>query len=71
MAYSYRKGAAITYMREDGGPGPGETVTYSASDGWQVEIQDQGCVEVTGYLKNPVPPSLIIPWHRIWQISSI
>lgn len=71
MGYSYRQGAIVTYTRDDGQPGPGASEKFSAAEGWKVEIQDEGCVEITGYLKKPVPPSRAIPWHRIWEITSL
>ncbi len=71
MGYSFRRGAIVTFVREDGQRGPGESYRYPASEGWKVEIQDEGCVEITGYLRKPVPPSLVVPWHRIWEISTI
>jgi hypothetical protein len=58
-------------MRSDGQPGPGESRTFKASEGWKVDIQDEGCVEITNYLAKPAVPSVIIPWHRIWEISTI
>jgi hypothetical protein len=70
MAYSYRRGAVVTFVREDGQPGPGDTHEYSANDDWKVEIQDEGCVEISQYgAKNPALPK-IVPWHRIWEIKS-
>jgi hypothetical protein len=71
MTYNYRAGAIVTFVRDDGRPGPGEVLEFNATDGWKVEIQDQGCAEITGYLRKPVPPSVIVPWHRIWQITTI
>jgi hypothetical protein len=71
MGYSFRQGAIVTFVREDGHPGPGESRHYPAADGWKVEIQDEGCVEINGYLRKPKPPSLVVPWHRIWEISTI
>jgi hypothetical protein len=71
MAYSFRAGAIVTFMRDDGQPGAGQTIKYPASEGWKVEIQDEGCVEISGYSTNPPPPSLVIGWHRIYQIESM
>ncbi len=71
MAYSYRQGAIVTFVRDDGLPGPGESQTYNARDGWKVDIQDEGLVEITNYLAKPPVPSRIIPWHRIWEIGSL
>jgi hypothetical protein len=70
MGYSYRQGAVVTFLSADG-KGPGESYRFPASEGWKVEIQDQGCVEITGYLMKPMPPSRVIPWHRIWEITTI
>ncbi|WNV85315.1 hypothetical protein [Umezawaea sp. Da 62-37] len=70
MAYSYRQGAVVTFTRDDGGPGPGSSVEYKSADGWKVEIQDQACVEISQYgVKNGAAPT-IVPWHRIWQITT-
>jgi hypothetical protein len=71
VAYSYRAGAIITFAREDGQPGPGNSVKYSAAEGWKVEIQDEGCIEISGYGQNPSPPTVVIGWHRVWQIESM
>ena len=68
---SYRLGALVTFVRTDGGTGPGETFTFAAADGWQVEIRDEGCVEINRYLAANPPPSRLIPWHRIWEITTI
>jgi hypothetical protein len=71
VGYSYRRGAKVIFTRDDGHPGPGESRTYGANEGWKVEIQDEGCVEISNYgAKNP-EPSRVVPWHRIWEISSI
>jgi hypothetical protein len=71
MAYSFRAGARVTFTHEDGQPGPGKAIEYPASQGWKVEIQDEGCVEISGYGMEPTPPSLVVGWHRIWQIESM
>jgi len=71
MSYSYRAGAIITFVREDGQPGPGVSHTYSAADRWKVEVQEQGCVEITNYGAPNAAPSRILPWHRIWEIRSL
>ena len=71
MAYSFRRGALVTFVREDGKDGPGESYKFPASEGWKVDIQDEGCVEISGYGMKPVPPSRVIPWHRIWEITAI
>lgn len=71
MGYSFRQGAIVTFVRDDDKGGPGESYRLPASEGWKVEIQDEGCVEITGYLRKPVPPSRVIPWHRIWEITTI
>ena len=39
MTYSFRRGAIVTFVREDGQPGPGESYTYKASDYWKVEFR--------------------------------
>ena len=57
MAYSFRRGALVTFVREDGKDGPGESYKFPASEGWKVDIQDEGCVEISGYGMKPVPPS--------------
>jgi hypothetical protein len=71
MTFSYRMGAIVTLTREDGNPGPGEMREYKASDGWEVVIRDEGCVEITGYRRRPMPPPIVVPWHRIWEIKAI
>jgi hypothetical protein len=71
MAYSFRQGAIVTFTREDGLPGPGETYKFPATEGWKVDIQDEGVVEISGYGRKPMPPSRVIPWHRIWEITSM
>ena len=71
MAYSYRSGAIVTFIRHDGQPGPGESTTFKATDGWKVEIQDEGCVEITNYGAPNPGPSTVVPWHRIWEIRTI
>ncbi len=71
MTYNYRQGAVVTFTREDGGAGPGESLTLKASDGWKIEIQDEGCVEITGYGRADKPPSRVVPFHRIWEITTI
>lgn len=71
MTYSYRAGAIVTFTRDDGYPGPGAVVKYPAAEGWKVEVQDEGCVEISGYGQNPAPPTLVLGWHRIWQIESM
>ena len=68
MPWNYRQGATITFAREDGGPGPGQKETYRAVDGWKVEIQDQGCVELTNYRREP-SIAMVIPWHRVYLIE--
>jgi hypothetical protein len=70
MTYSYRKGATITFVSEDGTFGPGKAVEYKSSAGWKVEVQDEGCVEVTQYIQGGAP-AVVIPWHRIWQITPV
>lgn len=70
MAYSYRRGAFVTFVREDGQPGPGVSREYKSSNGWKVDIQDEGCVEITQYATPSPAPSVILPWHRIWEIRS-
>lgn len=70
MAYNYRKGAIGTFALEDGSPGPGKTMEYKATDGWKVEIQNEGCVEISQYgISNGAKPT-VYPWHRIWQITA-
>ena len=65
MTYHYRRGAIVTLVRGDGQPGPGEPFTYKAVDGWKVEIQDEGCVEITQYgAPNPAPR------HQAWRMPS-
>lgn len=71
MTYNYRQGAIVTFTRDDGLPGPGQRQTFSAADGWKVEIQDEGCVEISGYGRQPTPPTRAVPWHRIWEITTI
>jgi hypothetical protein len=71
MTYHYRRGAIVTLVREDGQPGPGESATYKFVDGWKVEIQDEGCVEITQYGAPNPAPSVVLPWHRIWEITTI
>jgi hypothetical protein len=71
MAYNFRAGAKVTFTRDDGQPGPGQTVEYPAVEGWKVQIQDEGCIEISGYGRDPVPPSIVVGWHRIWQIESM
>jgi hypothetical protein len=71
MTYNFRQGAIVTFTRDDGQPGPGESQTFAAANGWKVEIQNEGCIEITGYGQTPVPPSRAIPWHRIWEITTI
>jgi hypothetical protein len=71
MAYSYRQGAKVVFTKDDGQPGAGELRVYKASEGWKVDIQDEGCVEISNYLAKPSVPSVIVPWHRIWEISTI
>ena len=71
MSYSYRQGAVVTFARDDGSPGAGQVVKYKASEGWKVEIQDEGCVEISQYgIRNGADP-IVFPWHRIWQITPI
>lgn len=70
MTYNYRKGAVVTLVREDG-LGPGESLTYPASDGWKVEVQVEGCVEITNYGSTTPEPARVLPWHRIWEIVSL
>jgi hypothetical protein len=71
MTYSYRQGAVVTYVNDDSGRGPGQVVEYKATKGWKVEIQDEGCVEISQYgIKNGANPT-VLPWHRIWQIIPI
>ncbi len=71
MTYTYRKGAVVTYMREDGQPGPGESKVYEASDGWTVQIQLEGCVEIANCGPRTPAPRTVIPWNRIWRITSV
>jgi hypothetical protein len=71
VTYNFRAGAVVTFMREDGYPGPGEMVKYPANDGWKVEIQNEGCVEISGYGKEPSPATVVIGWNRIYQIESM
>ena len=71
MTYSYRKGAIVTFTRDDGQPGPGVSVGYKAAEGWKVEIQNEGCVEITNHLATNPTPSRVYPWHRIWEICVI
>jgi hypothetical protein len=71
MTFNYRMGAVVTFAREDGQPGPGEKREYKANEGWNVEILDEGAVEISGYGRRPVPPSTIVPWHRIWEVTAI
>src|SRR6266511_1364138 len=71
MTYTYRKGAVVTYMREDGQPGPGESKVYEASDGWTVQIQLEGCVEIANCVPRTPAPRTVIPWNRIWRITSV
>lgn len=67
MTYSYRRGCQITLIREDGVPGPGETVEYLTSQQYKVSVQDEGCVEVMFY--GEPSQTIVIPWWRIWQIT--
>lgn len=71
MTYSYRQGATITFASVNGTFGPGEAVEYKSSAGWKVEIQNEGCVEVTQYGTQGGAAPMVIPWHRIWQITPI
>jgi hypothetical protein len=72
VAYSFRAGARVTFTRDDGQPGPGQTFEYPAGEGWKVQIQDEGCVEISGYGKKPSPPpTIVVGWHRIWQIEAM
>jgi hypothetical protein len=71
VTYSYRMGVIITFVRDDGRPGPGVAREFKASDGWQVEIRDEGCLEISGYGRVPVPQNVVLPWHRVWEIASI
>jgi hypothetical protein len=32
MTYSFRRGAIVTFVRDDGQSGPGESYSYKASD---------------------------------------
>ena len=70
MAYHYRAGATVTYTRDDGGPGPGQAVTYKAVDGWKVEIQDEGCIEISQYGAQNGAAPVVVPWHRVWGITT-
>jgi hypothetical protein len=71
MTYSYRRGAIVTFVREDGQPGPGESYTYKVSDYWKVEFQDEGCVEISQYGAPDPAPSMVLPWHRIWEVRAL
>ena len=71
MTYNFRAGAKVTFTRDDGHPGPGQTIEYPARDGWKVSIQDEGCIEISAYGKQPSPPAIVIGWNRVWQIESM
>jgi hypothetical protein len=71
MTYNYRQGAVVTFVRDDGGSGPGQTVEYKNVDGWKVEIQNEGCVEISQYGTQNGAKPVIVPWHRIWQITTL
>jgi hypothetical protein len=69
MSWNYRAGAIVTFTRDDGTYGPGQIRTFLAAEGWKVEIQDQGCVEITQYGVPDGESAHVFPWHRIWQIT--
>jgi hypothetical protein len=69
MSWSFRQGAVITFMRDDGQPGPGKQQTYRATDGWKVELQDEGCVQLTNWKSAP-PVFMVLPYHRIYEMHA-
>jgi hypothetical protein len=69
MTWSFRQGANITYVRDDGQPGPGQTTIYKTVEGWSVELQDEGCVQISNYRLEP-SVLMVVPWHRIYEIRS-
>jgi hypothetical protein len=69
MTWSFRQGAIVTYTREDGLPGPGNQEKYTVMDGWKVELQDEGCVQITNHKKQP-SVFTVVPWHRIYEVRA-
>jgi hypothetical protein len=70
MTWSFRQGAVVTFSREDGQPGPGQSITYRMAEGWSVELQDEGCVQISNFQSQPTVMS-VLPWHRIYEIRSL
>ena len=70
MTWSFNQGAVVTFVREDGTVGPGKQETYSFMDGWKVEIQDEGCIQVTNWKTKPTV-FMVLPWHRVYEIRAI
>jgi hypothetical protein len=70
MTWSFRMGAVVTFTRDDGQPGAGQAATYSHTDGWTVEIQDEGCVQLSNYRAEP-SVLMVVPWHRIYEIRAV
>jgi hypothetical protein len=70
LTYNYRRGAIVTFTRDDGEPGAGQSIEYDHLEGWKVEVQDEGCVEITQYGAASPAPATVLPWHRIWAITS-
>jgi hypothetical protein len=70
MTWSFRQGAVVTYTHEDGHPGPGLSHTYKMIEGWSVDLQDEGCVQISNYKSTPAL-MLIFPWHRIYEIRAV
>jgi hypothetical protein len=70
MTWSFNAGAIVTFVREDGHPGPGKQETYNELDGWKVEIQDEGCVQIMNWKAKP-DIFMVLPWHRIYEIRAV
>jgi len=70
MTWSFRQGATVTYVRDDGQPGPGQVAVYKMVEGWSVELQDEGCVQISNYQAKP-SVLLVVPWHRIYEIRAV
>ena len=66
MSYSYNRGCKITFTRDDGRPGPGETLEFLMSASYKVTVQDEGFVEVM-YFGKPSVTTLYPSW-RIYAI---
>lgn len=70
MTWSFRQGAVVTFSREDGQPGPGTATAYKSTDGWSIELQDEGCVQISNY-QGDKSVLMVVPWHRIHEIRAI